>query len=96
MLQIISSNDSKIILNPQSPQKNIDMINEHIKLCSCKNMTVDMTSLNIFDACMVSTLCSAEHFMKYPDGKINWIVNSQSVKDYSKSMTIGNSNFIIK
>ena len=96
MLQIISSNDSKIILKPQSPQKNIDMIKEHINICSCQNMTIDITNLNVIDACMVSTLGSAEYYMKYPEGKINWIVNSETVADYTESMTLGNSEFIVK
>ncbi len=95
MLQIISSQDSKIILETQSPQKNIDMVNKHIRLCSCKNMTVDITNLNIPDACMVSTLCSAEHYIKYPNGEIKWIVNSKSVEDFTKPMSLGNSKFII-
>ena len=93
MLQIISKNDSKIVIEPQSAQKSIDMINNHIKLCNCENMTVDISRLNIMDACMVSTLCSTQHYLKYPNGKINWLVSSHSVKKYVSSMNIGNSSF---
>lgn len=95
MLQIFSNNSSTIILDNNNPQKNIDMINEHIKLCNCDNMTIDISRLNLIDACKVSTLCSTTHYMKYPDGKINWIVNSKKVKDYTDSMNLGNSSYKI-
>ena len=96
MLQIISPKDSKIILDNNTPQKNIDMVNEHIKLCNCEHMTVDITRLNIMDACMVSTLCSTEHYMKYPNGKIDWIINSKEVENFTSNMGLGNSEFFIK
>ena len=95
MLQIFSNNSSTIILDNNNPQKNIDMINEHIKLCNCDNMTIDISRLNLIDACKVSTLCSTTHYMKYPDGKINWIINSKKVKDYTDSMNLGNSSYKI-
>ena len=95
MLQIISQQDSKIVVTPQSPDKTVDMINDYIKLSSCKNMTVDITKLNVIDACMVSTLCSTEHYLKYPDGKINWLVNSKAVKDYNADFNLGNSEYSV-
>lgn len=96
MLQIFSDNLSTIIIDNNNPQKNIDMINEHIKLCNCENMTVDIRKLNLMDACKISALCSTTHYMKYPEGKINWIVNSKKVKDYTDSMNLGNSFYHTK
>ena len=96
MLQVFSNNSSEISINSKNPKENVDMINEHIKLCNCKYMTVDITDLNIMDACMVSTLCSTAHYMKYPEGKINWIINSAEVKDYTSSMNLGNCEFLVK
>lgn len=93
MLQIFTGQDSKIVLDNTTPQKNIDMINEHINLCNCENMTVDISRLNIIDACRISTVCSTTHYMKYPEGKINWIVNSTKVKEYTSPMSLGNSIF---
>ena len=95
MLQIISKQDSKIVVTPQSPTNTIGMINDYINLSNCENMTVDITKLNVIDACMVSTLCSTEHYLKYPNGKINWLVNSKAVKDYSSDMNIGNSEYLV-
>lgn len=94
MLQIISPKDSKIILENNTPQKNIDMVKEHIKLCNCEHMTVDITRLNLMDACMVSTLCSAEHYVKYPQGQIKWIVNTKDVENFTSDMGLGNNKFI--
>ncbi|MCM1266186.1 MAG: hypothetical protein NC200_08315 [Candidatus Gastranaerophilales bacterium] len=94
MLQVFSKDASKLVLDNKAPQKNIELVNSHIKLCNCQNMTVDITGLNILDACMVSTLCSTTHYMKYPDGKINWIVNSKEVADYTSNMNLGNTEFI--
>ena len=34
-------------------------------------------------------------YLKYPVGKINWLVNSKTVKDYSDNMNLGNSEFNI-
>ena len=49
--------------------------------------------MNIIDACYVSTMCSTKHYIKYPDGKINWLVSSELVKDFSKDMSLGNSEY---
>lgn len=94
MLQVFSKDISTLILDSKNPEKNIESVNSHIKLCSCKNMTVDITKLNIIDACMISTLCSTAHYMKYPDGKINWIVNSKEVAEYTSGMNLGNTKFL--
>lgn len=96
MLQVFSKDTSEIILDSKNPQKNIDIINSHIELCNCKYMTVDISRLNIMDACMVSTLCSTTHYMKYPDGEINWVVNSSDIKNYTSAMSLGNTKFHIK
>ena len=51
--------------------------------------------MNVIDACYVSTLCSTKHFAKYPKGKINWKVSSEAVKEFSKDLELGNSNYIL-
>ena len=93
MLQIISPKSTKIVVDAQNPEKNIDMIKTHIKNVDCKNMTVDISSINIMDACMLATICSTEHYLKYPDGKINWIVNSGKIEEYTSQTSLGNTIF---
>ncbi|MCD8377455.1 MAG: hypothetical protein LUB59_01555 [Candidatus Gastranaerophilales bacterium] len=93
MLQVFTKDVSTLVLDSAAPEKNIESVASHIKLCSCKNMTIDITNLNILDACRVSALCSTMHYMKYPDGQINWIVNSEAVEACVSMMGLGNSSF---
>jgi len=95
MLQVFSKDISTLILDNKAPETNVNLVNSHIRQCSCKNMTIDITRLNLLDACMVSTLCSTAHYMKYPDGNIDWIVNSKEVENNISSMTLGNSRFVV-
>lgn len=95
MLKIISPKEDKIVLEALSPEKNIDIIKNHIKFSKCNNMTVDISSMNIIDACTVSTICSAHHYIKYPDGKIKWIVNSKKIEEYTSKSSLGNNEFVL-
>lgn len=77
------------------PQEAVEYINSYIKTHSCKNLNVDISFMNILDACYVSTLCSANHYIKYPDGKINWKISSNLVKEFNKNLELGNTNYEI-
>ena len=78
-----------------SPNEAVDYINSYIDKHSCPNMSVDISHMNILDACYVSTLCSTKHYIKYPNGKISWKVSSELVKEFNKDMELGNSIFSI-
>jgi len=93
MLQVFSKESLDIVLDNKDIYQNIDKIDNYIEICNCKNMTIDITNINIIDACMISVLCSTKHYLKYPDGKIKWIVNSKEIEDYTKSMKLGNGVF---
>lgn len=95
MLQVCE-NISTIVLNSNYSNKNLEYLNSYIDTNNCTNITVDISALNILDASKVATLGSTIHYIKYPEGKINWIVNSAKVKDYTSSMNLGNSRFIYK
>lgn len=95
MLQVCE-NISTIVLNSNLANKNLEDLNKYIDRNNCTNMTVDISELNIFDASKIATLGSTIHYMKYPEGSINWIVNSNKVKEYTTSMNLGNSLFICK
>ena len=71
----------------------VSVLNSHITKNDCEFMSVDISSMNILDACYVSTMCSTHHFIKYPNGKINWKVSSQLVKDFTKGLELGNSEY---
>lgn len=95
MLQVCE-NISTLILNSNHTSKNLDDLNKYIDRNNCTNMTVDISELNILDASKIATLGSTIHYIKYPKGSINWIVNSNQIKEYTKPMNLGNSLFICK
>ena len=84
-----------LIPNTKNPTKAIEYINSYINSVKCENMSVDISFINAVDACYVSTICSSKHFIKYPAGKINWIVSSKLVKELASKLELGNSEFYI-
>ena len=84
-------------LTPYSanPADAVDYINSYLDSCSCENMSVDISFMNVIDACYVSTLCATKHFTKYPNGKINWKVSSDIVREFNKDLELGNNHYIL-
>ena len=82
-----------LIPNTKNPSKAIEYINSYIDKTKCEEFSVDISFMNIIDACYVSTMCSTKYYIKYPDGKINWFVSSDLVRDFSKDMLLGNSEY---
>lgn len=95
MLQTISV-DIKNYPEILSSEKIINAVNSQIEKRKSDNVTVDISFLNVLDACKVSMLCATENYKKNPDRKISWIVNSRDVEIFTNSMNVGNSEFIIK
>lgn len=84
--------ESEILIpNTKNPHKVVEYINSYIEKVNCAEFSVDISFMNIIDACYVSTMCSTKHYIKYPEGKINWFVSSDKVKEYAKDMFLGNS-----
>ncbi len=94
MLQLLPSGET---LTPKTsnPKEAIEYINSYIDNYHCKNMSVDISFLNVIDASYISTVCSTRHFIKYPDGKIEWKVSSELTKDFVKELELGNSIYTI-
>ena len=59
-------------------------------------MDIDISFMNIIDACFVTTLCATKHFTKYPNGKIEWKVSSKKVQEFNKNLDLGNSLYILQ
>lgn len=87
--------ENTLVPNCADLESAMDYINSHIEKNSCEYLSVDISFMNVIDACYVSTLCSTKHFAKYPKGKINWKVSSEAVKEFSKDLELGNSNYIL-
>lgn len=90
MLQLLPQNE---ILIPDSanPKLAMDYINAYIENNSCENISIDISFMNVLDACYVSTLCSTKHYIKYPQGKISWKISSELVKEFNKDLELGNA-----
>ena len=84
-----------LIPNTTNPEKAVEYVNSYIDTSCCENLNVDISFMNIMDACHVSTMCSTKHYIKYPSGKIVWKVSSEIVKEYTKDMSLGNSEYFI-
>ena len=82
-----------LIPNTTNPSQAIEYINSYIDKAFCEEFSVDISFLNVIDACYVSTMCSTKHYIKYPDGKINWLVSSDEVKEFTRDMSLGNSEY---
>ncbi len=85
-----------MILDDFKPETVIESFNKHIKKSNCENMSVDISFLNVMDAMRVSTLCAANHYVKYPNGKISWYVSSPEVERFSSALNLGNSKYLLK
>jgi hypothetical protein len=96
MLKLLCQNSSPMVLDNLEPHKIVEAINEHIMDLGCENITFDISNLSIMDACRVSVLCSTEHYLRFPAGKINWIVTSNKVKLFTSSMNLGNAEYLLK
>lgn len=93
MLQLLPQNDI-VTPNTQTPSEAVDYINSYIDKYHCENMTVDISFMNVLDACYVSTLCSTKHYIKYPQGKINWKISSELIREFNKDLELGNIDYI--
>ena len=90
-----SSHYDTLIPNSYNPQKIIEYISSYVDKTNSKNLNIDISFMNIIDASYVSTLYATKHYIKFPEGKINWFVSSELIKKYTKSMSIGNSEYLI-
>lgn len=94
MLQYLPQSDT-ITPNTTNPKDAVEFISLFIDKYHCENMSVDISSMNILDACYVSAMCSAKHYTKYPAGKINWKISSKLVEVLSRDMSLGNSEYLL-
>ena len=95
MLQIKPQTYETLVPNSVNPTQAIEFINSYIDKSSCEHLSVDISFMNVIDACYVSTLCSTKHFTKYPKGKINWKISSEAVKEFGEDLELGNINYIL-
>lgn len=84
-----------LTLNSANPTNTVDYINSYIEKNNCEYMSIDLSSMNVLDACYVTTLCSTKHYIKYPNGKIEWKVSSEAVRNFNKDLDLGNCEYLL-
>lgn len=94
MLQLLPKSDT-LTPNTTNPGEAVEFISSYIDKYHCENMSVDISFMNVLDACYVSTMCSTKHYIKYPDGKINWKISSDLIRELNKGLELGNSEYIL-
>lgn len=96
MLKLLSQNPSTIKLKDSEPNKILNSLKEYMSSPESEFSTIDISDMNMIDACRISVLVSTEHYINHPTGKINWIVSSNSVEKFVSPMGLGNSSFLLK
>lgn len=92
MLQLLPKSDV-FTPNTTNPQETVDCISSYIDKYHCETMCVDISFMNVIDACYVANACSTKHYMKYPSGNIQWYVSSGLVKEFNKPLELGNATY---
>lgn len=96
MLNKLPQLENTLIPQSADPAETVRSINSYIDNNSCENLNIDISFMNIIDACFVTTLCATKHFMNYPNGKIKWKVSSEKVQEFNKKLDLGNSLYILQ
>lgn len=91
----LSPQEETIHITKSKPADTVDFLSNYIENNFCENMSVDISLMNILDACYVSTICSAKHYIKYPNGKIKWKISSKLVSEFNSDLELGNSEYIL-
>lgn len=95
MLKKLPQLQETLIPNSANPADAVEYINTYIEKYSCENLSIDISFMNVLDACYVSTLCATKHFTKYPKGKINWKISSEIIQEFNKDLELGNSEYVL-
>lgn len=95
MLKILSQNPSTIKLKDSEPNNILNSLKEYMSRPESEFSTIDISNINLIDACKISVLVSTEHYINHPKGKINWIVSSSSIEKFVSPLGLGNSSFLL-
>ena len=95
MIKRLPQLEETLVPNSVNPIEAVEYISSYIDKYSCENMSIDISFMNVLDACYVSTLCSTKHFTKYPQGKINWKISSDKVREFNKDFDLGNIHYVL-
>ena len=72
----------------------LDKFKKFIKSHDCPELTLNLSSLNIFFFLFFVLLSSAYHYQKYPSGKIKYQVESDDIKNLILDFAGTNLEFV--
>lgn len=72
----------------------IDKFKKFVQSHDCPELTLNLSSLNIFDAVRFVLLSSAYHYQKYPSGKLKYQVESDDIKSLVLDFASTNLEFV--
>lgn len=73
----------------------ISVTKDYIIKNDCPSISVDASHLNLLDAVRATILCSTYHYAKYPQGKMEVIVNSNEVQSLAGPLCLGNVGYLV-
>ena len=95
MSKTLTKQCSVLVLRNSTPDIVVKEFREYISsVCDAVIISVDISNINLIDACKITVLCSTELYIKRPNAKINWIVGAAPVEKYVSPMELGNSDYI--
>ncbi len=80
--------------NFSNSAKILERVKSYIKKYDCPEITLDLSSLNIFEASKVMVVSSVYHSQKYPKGKLKCHVASQNIINFIAGLPVKNLEIV--
>lgn len=78
----------------KNSKNQIDKFKKFVEKHDCSNVTVDFSSLNIFESLKYLVLLSAYHFQKYPSGKLKCSGLNHDISLFTDDLLMKNLEFV--
>ena len=78
----------------ENSKNQIDKFKKFVEKQNCVNVTVDFSSLNIFEALKFLVLLSAYYFQKYPSEKLKCSGLNQDISLFTDELLMKNLEFV--
>lgn len=72
----------------------LERVGKYIEESDCREMGLDVSSLNIFDASRILLLTSAMHYNKYPEGKLKCKVQAKEITNLISGFSTKNLEIV--
>lgn len=78
----------------ESSEEILEHVEKYINKNECKEMGIDLSGLNVFDASKILLLSSALHYNKYPEGKLKCKVKSKGIENLITGLSTRNLEIV--